>query len=252
MRERKDIELLLKKFLKKSPRKDDEVHAFAEKAGIDPHDLEGMIYSIAFKALNGRYLKHWDVPDDKFDPDELAMGVEIELEHTGDRKIAEVIAKAHLLELPDYYTRLKKMENESDFAEWCEQAYANAKSLKMMCESSSKQGFFEKKGGKLSGVYFGNDFDHKISFDYVSDKTAEMLKGLDDGVYSVNYNPSNSSIENVAKIDVRKELSKLKKTKSKIVKFRTTQKQRFTKSARTRIHQADDIRRRKIDWLERV
>ena len=81
------------------------------------HELEGAIYNIAFKALNGRYLKYWDVPDDKFDPNELAMGIAIELEHTGNEAIAQVIAKAHLMEFPNYYTRLKQMEKRAKYYE---------------------------------------------------------------------------------------------------------------------------------------
>jgi len=38
--------------------------------------------------------------------------LKIELEHTDSRAIALQIAKDHLVELPDYYTRLKKMEEE--------------------------------------------------------------------------------------------------------------------------------------------
>ncbi|GEM_PF-2359466 len=56
--------------------------------------------------------KHKDVPDDKFDPKQLAMGIEVEKEHTDNPAIAKEIAKDHLAELPDYYTRLKKMEEE--------------------------------------------------------------------------------------------------------------------------------------------
>lgn len=56
--------------------------------------------------------KHNDIPDSEFDPKQLAMGIEVELEHTKDRKVAKNIAKDHLSELPDYYTRLKKMEHE--------------------------------------------------------------------------------------------------------------------------------------------
>jgi len=41
---------------------------------------------------------------------ELKMGIEIELEHTSDRKIAEKIAKDHLWEFKKYYTELSKME----------------------------------------------------------------------------------------------------------------------------------------------
>ena len=41
---------------------------------------------------------------------QLEIGTEVELEHTKDRKVARCIALAHLQELPDYYTRLRKME----------------------------------------------------------------------------------------------------------------------------------------------
>jgi len=51
-------------------------------------------------------------PDDEFDEKELKMGIAVEFEHTKNRAIAKAIAKDHLRELPDYYTRLKKMEQE--------------------------------------------------------------------------------------------------------------------------------------------
>jgi hypothetical protein len=46
---------------------------------------------------------------------ELKKGIKIESEHTGDKRMARMIALQHLEELPDYYTRLKKAEkvNES-------------------------------------------------------------------------------------------------------------------------------------------
>lgn len=51
--------------------------------------------------------------DGEYNPKELALGIEIELEHTSDREIAERIAKDHLAEFADYYTRLTKMEDEA-------------------------------------------------------------------------------------------------------------------------------------------
>lgn len=42
------------------------------------------------------------------DPKELAMGRKTEREHTPDKEAAEDIAKDHLAEKPNYYTRLKK------------------------------------------------------------------------------------------------------------------------------------------------
>jgi len=41
---------------------------------------------------------------------ELARGIAVEMEHTSDPVIAERIARDHLAELPDYYTRLVRME----------------------------------------------------------------------------------------------------------------------------------------------
>jgi hypothetical protein len=60
------------------------------------------------------------IPDRAFDPEQLAMGIEVELEHTNDRRLAEEIARDHLAEqirkgLPqDYYTRLAEMEREME------------------------------------------------------------------------------------------------------------------------------------------
>jgi hypothetical protein len=53
-------------------------------------------------------LKHGDDPDDKFDAKQLAMGIKVESEHTDDKSLAKQIAKAHLSEFPDYYTKLDK------------------------------------------------------------------------------------------------------------------------------------------------
>lgn len=54
--------------------------------------------------------KH-DVPVEQIER-ELAMGIQVELEHTTSEQAAREIALDHLLELPDYYTKLNKMENE--------------------------------------------------------------------------------------------------------------------------------------------
>lgn len=61
---------------------------------------------------------------DKFDVEQFRMGMNVELEHGSrspmtnvtddDALVTAKIALAHLNEFPDYYTRLKKMENEAD------------------------------------------------------------------------------------------------------------------------------------------
>ena len=59
-----------------------------------------------------------------FDVEQFRMGIDVELEHgshdpqtdeTGsDPVVTGKIALAHLKELPDYYTRLKKMEADAE------------------------------------------------------------------------------------------------------------------------------------------
>lgn len=58
-------------------------------------------------------LKHGGTPDDQFDAKQLDRGTDVETEHTSDRHVARQISKAHLAEIPDYYTRLTKMEAEA-------------------------------------------------------------------------------------------------------------------------------------------
>lgn len=59
-------------------------------------------------------LGKWE--DSEFDKDELEKGTEIEMEHTDDSEAAKQIAKDHLDEISDYYTRLIKMEEEAELS----------------------------------------------------------------------------------------------------------------------------------------
>jgi hypothetical protein len=51
--------------------------------------------------------------DVSFVKNQLEMGIPIEYEHTRDKDLATDIALQHLDEIPDYYTRLKKMESSA-------------------------------------------------------------------------------------------------------------------------------------------
>ena len=61
---------------------------------------------------------------DNFDVEQFRMGMDVELEHglcdsvtnvtNDDSLVTGKIALAHLLEFPDYYTRLQKMEDEAE------------------------------------------------------------------------------------------------------------------------------------------
>jgi len=52
-------------------------------------------------------------PDSKYNKKQIKDGTKVEYEHTNDKETAKEIAKDHLEEIPDYYTRLDKMEKEA-------------------------------------------------------------------------------------------------------------------------------------------
>lgn len=93
---------------------DEEVHALAEKLGLEPDDFEAMIYSILGSILGTGKAKKEKFTEKDADKKELEMGIKVEMEHTKNKAIAKRIALDHLAELPDYYTRLLKMEKASE------------------------------------------------------------------------------------------------------------------------------------------
>lgn len=102
---------IIKWFLKNPYPADDAVHAFAEESGIGPDDFEADIYRVLSSVLSEGFSKGKDI---KHDPSELKMGIEVEYEHTTNPLIARKIALDHLAEIPDYYTRLKRMEEDAE------------------------------------------------------------------------------------------------------------------------------------------
>ena len=54
-----------------------------------------------------------DLNPSRFDADQLARGIKVELEHTPNRDLAREIAMDHLTEFSDYYTRLERMESDA-------------------------------------------------------------------------------------------------------------------------------------------
>lgn len=93
-------------FQKNKIQSDEQIHDFASKLGIPSSRLEVEIYKLLYTLIN---LKHGNDPDDKFDPKELTMGIEIEKEHIDNPVISKMISKAHLDEDPKYYTKLSKI-----------------------------------------------------------------------------------------------------------------------------------------------
>lgn len=90
---------------------DDEIHSFAEKEGVDPHKFEKYIYMILGSFLGAGKSKKFT---GTYNQKQVEMGIKIEMEHTTDPLLAEKIARDHLAEIPDYYTRLMEMEKRAE------------------------------------------------------------------------------------------------------------------------------------------
>ena len=101
---------IVKWFINNPYPEDSKVHSFAEKLGLAPDKFEAMIYKVLSSVLcegksKGKEIDH--------DPKQLEMGIKVEMEHTTCPIISRKIALDHLVEIKDYYTRLKKMEEEA-------------------------------------------------------------------------------------------------------------------------------------------
>lgn len=53
----------------------------------------------------------------QFDPEQLALGVQEEMEHTSDPDVAAEIAMDHLIKDPEYYQKLKLIEGDQESVE---------------------------------------------------------------------------------------------------------------------------------------
>lgn len=105
---------IIKWFMENPNPEDKKVHSFADSIGIEPDKLEGHIYMILSSILNEGKSKNFK---GKYDPEQIKMGVKVEVEHTPNTLIAEKISKDHLSEIPDYYTRLLQMEKAAGINE---------------------------------------------------------------------------------------------------------------------------------------
>ena len=101
---------------------EDRLHNSIKAALLEKHAAESTLSEDKIQAI--LKLLGPNVPRE-----ELMMGIEVEKEHgptgpkngvfdvtKGDMLTTAKIAAAHLAELPDYYTRLKKMEAEGEAA----------------------------------------------------------------------------------------------------------------------------------------
>lgn len=69
---------------------------------IPPSNIESQLINMCFLKPIKR--------DNFYDKDQLAKGIEVEKEHTGNEDLAKIITKHHLNEFPNYYDGLDLME----------------------------------------------------------------------------------------------------------------------------------------------
>ena len=75
------------------------------------------------------------------------MGIKVEMEHVDDESLAREIALDHLFEIPDYYTRLDKMEKE---------AKKDMKEKEVKTEGKENITEFARRMRELAGLADGN------------------------------------------------------------------------------------------------
>jgi len=89
-----------------------------------------------------------DTEDEDVDPEQLAKGIEIEMEHTKDPEVAKEIALDHLTEIPDYYNRLEEMEEEAEGTE--EEAYEESRQYKTFKFGKAKEKLIQELNSNIT------------------------------------------------------------------------------------------------------
>jgi len=90
---------------------------------------------------------------------QLEIGKKVEFEHTKDKKISAEIALDHLEEIPDYYTRLDKMEKEAGIeeskeAEVLTEAAVHRRYLLVSCNGEEDRCFSPSSANDNYVLYF--------------------------------------------------------------------------------------------------
>lgn len=85
--------------------------ALDKALGVSKEEIENLEFELC-KALCSKIGKHVNHGEETVDKGELEKGVQHEMEHANDQYIARLIALDHLYEIPDYYTRLEKIDKD--------------------------------------------------------------------------------------------------------------------------------------------
>jgi len=93
----------------------DVVVAEYDKLSEALEEVFGIGYNAGYAAFGDEFMSEGEaakrgISADDVDPDQLDMGIHVEMEHTNNPAIAEKIALDHLAESDQYYTYLEEME----------------------------------------------------------------------------------------------------------------------------------------------
>lgn len=147
--EMKDIRGAIIEFLTVNPTPTDaQFHSFSASIGVDKEAVEAESYAMLAAFLRKFHSSNL-VSRKLFDPVELKRGIEVEMEHTDDPHVAEMIAKDHLLELSDYYSQLDSYITPQEEDEETALPYA-PHGTQMVAPSNNDIGYNTLSGFKLN------------------------------------------------------------------------------------------------------
>jgi hypothetical protein len=136
-----------------------------------------------------------------FDPDQLAKGSEVEMEHTDDPDIAVEIAMDHLTEIPDYYDRLERMEQQASRSGSCNTG-------KGAVAAARRALYKDERGYEVGG---GEVREHR---NVMEKKLKRKLKPTED-VHHVDGDKSNNAPSNLEVVDHAERARKHQEAKGK-------------------------------------
>lgn len=112
----------------------------------------------------------------KVDAEEFRVGIEVEQEHTDELPKSAQIALDHLAEIPDYYTRLIKMEKEAGVKE--------GSSVKRFKEYLKEQSYMSWPASKLKSKLRKNK---ELSMKYTRSKVSkDLIDTIDDEIWAIS------------------------------------------------------------------
>jgi len=140
-------------FIQQAPNPTDEQFTqFSQQHGVDGLQMEQVAFGLATKLVNllrGGKMAESGIDMASVDQNELQMGIDHGLQtHTSDQSIAKKLALDNLCCIPDYYSRLQKMEQDY-LAESSAAAVPDKSKSIVNQEGSTQEAINEEKGEEI-------------------------------------------------------------------------------------------------------